>query len=506
MTMNLYRVAATSNSVNKLAGATFVGSRELTTFNDFRYDDSSFVLSDEPSFNYVTFIGAHDILFCGYITGMVRTNGLYHYYVKNDMLEMAYQAGAFNTSVYCTHSIYGSDYLFDQRVGYIERVSVTSPYNLPRVSYNGNNFYVALNVLGRTLPGTGNPLQSRIANMPGIFTYILTFGAFQNFLSKFSVLSADNQKKFGPSILGAYILPSELINRGEIKTQNEHTIVLYSYESSDDTSTGYESKNVVLDNTYTVEFFAGHPINTTIQLSYCPNVEHTFETPIELYGYRKKGTFSMDIYGGNNIHGTLNSLNVDRITSIGYKAAINYTSMTVKYILLLNGNERYDIAINGKIQELFPIGYDSTYTSWTTYASQALATATSVFLTASSAMTGNIGGTVLSGTAAAASAAQLAQTIEASNIGGYSISGSTGGTTDIISGYRSNVIFSWNNPIDLENFQAKYGKPDFHMRDLTGYHGYVRTENARLYDPRGKLTIPDRLLDTTINSEGIFIL
>ncbi len=495
MKITLYQCPCRKNDVNKINHSTKVVEVEAEVYGDFYFGSASFVLSEKWPSNYCVYRDEkYNLTYCGWTMASTNANGLYTYYITEDILEMAWIDGCFNDTAMVNYSSLGSDYLFDDRAKYLDRVSATSEYMITPKRYpdnaNGDYIFVYANVCSYPVYNPGHP--QRLAAPDGVATYIFTLKAWYDFTENFET-DEEHSKEFGQCILGCGMITADLINKKDIRATN--TITLYRYESS-----GADLWSIDLpQGDVAYEYWGNVPTSAPVSDSYCDPVYYDIPSGgIELYGYRKKGTFTLNIRNGAKIEGNLSQLNVDKITSIGYLPSVSYTGQTVKYILMVNGNPREDITVLASLPNTFPFGYDSTYVSWAQYASQGIGMVAQLATVSAKPASATFG--------AIQSAAQIAQLVETSEIGGTSMTGSAGGHPDFNSGYTGGAKFVWNEPVDLDNFQAMYGKPDYHMRNLSTLRGYVQTANARLKSPTGCMSVGTRPVDDTLNSSGIFIL
>ena len=356
------------------------------------------------------------------------------------------------------------------------------------------------------------------------------FGVFYANLLR---LTDSEQQRYAPSILGVFMLDKRDIKQTDIWEKNHTSISLYYLN----TALSQDIKEVSCGGT--IWKYNPNPTgdNNREVLYTNDDMAVTLNTPFELSEDRIGANIFCSFSNGAKFTVDTTALQqADKtINKIGYTVAFNPEGHAFRYYLRINEHTYSDNYVDMPMANLLTMAYDSSVSRASDYVGSALG------VIAGLAMVGSILGGVagagaglstanlwglgseasaavsaaaksaafplaMAGTNIASAAGGIAQTTAQHQQGTYSTIGGTGWSIDKAQNTMSRVIITYFQQPELQTFQSMYGKPDYHMRNLSTLTGYVLTAGARLSSPTGHLSIGTRAIDAALNGSGVFIL
>lgn len=547
MKIRLYQCKCRVNDVNKLGSSQtkLVKEVEAEVYGDFYMSNASFKLSDRWASNYCSW---HDdklgITFCGWTTVSTNANGLFTYHIQEDILEMAWLDGCFNTNAMCVYSEKGSKYLYDSRLATETQVKrIEKSRGVPYTPW------VAMNVL--TLPAhcavSGADHETLICNpdtlgllpaastSPTMVTYVMPYSTFSEFACwTTNTLTDKQQAQYLPSIRSIYVIDSRDFDQNRLISTSKIMLIHYnrSAKSSDEQ---FKISGIEWTGAAIMKFDKAEQMpDDRDDFLYKSDTNKITGINFELSHDRIPATLNFKMRNGGEFNITPKDVMVNTehtINSIGYATCINPSGMNIRYYLTINDRVYKDIHVDVGMQNILELPVDTSVNTAEGYkqltrnnVTQGITTAlaivgTTVAIAAAPVTSGLIGGLAVMGVAGsgfntllggvsnvASNESQRNALQQQAAVGGYSTVGGQGWAQSRSEAQVDMVTIYYREQIDRENFQALYSLPDYHMRNLSTLKGYVQTVNVRLVSKTGNMSIGVRAVDEALNGSGVFIL
>ena len=505
MKVTLYKYVGDSDTANKLLkNCTVIYDKEIVPYGAFNPNGAAFRLDVLLDVNFAKFTyNSHD--YYGYVDVSTDSKGIYNYTITTDPLTTAWYAGCFNTDIFCKYSDYGTLLIKDPRAtDDSENTWLCKTFDPSEEYITAANDWYVITVLA---PKIDN--QAARINNPIFNSYAMNGTVFNEFMTKFQALTGEQQYKFAPSIISTYSIRSYEIGINWIARAPTTTLVkLYSLTAvgADGKVTSIDSLDITLtspayrvDNKFTGQTFlnsAGqYSINTV-----------TNGQPITATASNLDAQFLLHIPDSGNISFTLRNIleysstgNNFTISQIGYRKYYDFVSGISKAYLVINSSTQALVfpqySITAALPIKLPILYDASLQDWKA-SKNALLTSGVGFAGSVAATLGTGVATVVSGGAATPALVGAATSLIGA---GTSLAGAVNqfehqkfqdenATASTVCGSGGSVDFpekpwliAWyHKSHNMNEIQAKFGKPDARVRTVGSLKGWIQTESCHL--------------------------
>lgn len=472
MKIDLYSVSQKENTANKIKGLSPVYSGDISPYNGVTSSGATFILEKAYNANYGRFTFNGHTFYCN-VSVAVTTDGLFIYKFTTDELATVYYNGDLHTTQHVVREINGDDKLIDTEIEKQDVVNITQ-WEMTGAEKNGVCYVI--NVLNAGATGdTITDINARynvsatakVTTIPNISTYILTPAGFRFFYSE--LMRDGKTAQYMQSILSIYVTDYSETIGGFVSshytdvTSTDGILLTRGGGTVDSVfDDGIVTKRII-DSGSTGLFYRVNMTDGLAGVSW----NRQFETPVQINGGDLDDVFIIDVRHCGTLQFTPQEFNVDEIHTVGYRKLFDYVSGNVRVELVLNGTPQPSKFFNCQLSELTPLLSNESTSNFFSIAS----TVAGVGLAAYTGGTSAAVGAAASGVLATASGEYNAST---------SVSGSMGG--DI---YRSNnkstIIYRYHRPsTNINDYQARFGKPSNRFRMLDTLTGYIRTDKCEL--------------------------
>lgn len=460
-TITFYKIFTDKDVVNKVDNLNGTAI-DVDLFNSFDPINPTFLISHVVDANYCVFWHAQIYWYC-YLEPAVAADNLYLLKGTVDPLSTAYYNHALNTSLIYDYSPGGNGQIMrDPRVNRKSISTVTS--GALTGSENSPGDLIVLNVM--------TPYNTQIGTTnPSIRTYIIESNSWRPFSEAFLSLSAEDQQRFGNSILSIYRADSDILLLSDLGNCTDMGGIISLFAASTSwfnfSSGSIDRKDINIGSAHKVYL-----------LDFTKDIEKTNAyVNIPLTPGKLDALFTVYVAGIGALTFTPDSIGLtNTITDIGAYLAYDPIGGTIGATLEINNSRYKQIFMRAPMPCLTPFFTDSSITNYTQIAASTVGVIGGLIATAS-----GVGSVGLLG--AAASGLSLGSEITASRQGSTTIRGGAGGFADYAENRGSFYIIQEKEYIDLTNFQTLYGKPDGRLLNVgTGnpLKGYYKARNAHI--------------------------
>ena len=483
MRVTLYKYTGDSDTANKLLrDCSVIYNKEVVPYGAFNPNGAAFRLDTLYDVNYAKFTyNGHD--YYGFVDVSTDSKGIYNYTITTDPLTTAWYAGCFNSSNKVLYSDSGSNNkLQDTRVAYshgaaTEYVGYFEPKgyrNRPAGSFNGN--YIVMVVLNTTynLKNDANT-QNRAFDV-----YIMYDKAYVSLMKDFQSYEDKKQKAYAGCIIKLYTISNAV---GWYLTKNltpQTSVNFYTVNASITGVDQQTTQDIYNPWIYKITFgevqyypFEGLNINNLNATNFQDSLLLSI-TDCGIISIRP--TDVIETINASNITGASSS----KLTFRRYYDFVGGQQSVIPYITLSENSSElaniplYQYRTTTPIPSSFPFMFDSSITNWY---SVAATTTLGVMSTVANTVAQNYVGATASSIGAIGS---LAGNIQEAKYGTASISGSTGGSLSTVELRGDEMFFVHRTPTNINDIQAKFGKPDGLVRVISNLKGWVQTEACEL--------------------------
>lgn len=484
MKVTLYRYIGDSDTANKLLRkCTVIYDREVIPYGAFNPNGASFRLDTLHDVNYAKFTyNSHD--YYGYVDVSTDSKGIYNYTITTDPLTTAWYAGCFNVGNKCLYSDSGSnDNLQDTRVAY-SHGAITSQIGYfepkgyrsrPAGSFDGN--YVVMVILNTTYNlNDDTNTQNRAFDV-----YIMYDKAYVALMKEFQKYEDKAQNAYAGCVIRLYTISNEI---GWYLTQNltaRKYIDFYTVNASINGVAQQRTQNI--DNFWIYKVTSGEVqysdygrISANISSLNATNFQDSLLLSVTDCGIISiRPTDVVKTINANETTGAIGTLTFRRYYDFvgGQQSVIPYITLSKVGSDLVN-IPLYQYKVTTPIPSSFPFMFDSSITNWY---SVAASTTLGIMSTIANTVAQNY---VSAAASAVGTVGNLAGNIQEAKYGTASISGSTGGSLSIVEQRGDEMFFVYRTPTNINDIQAKFGKPDGLVRVVGNLSGWVQTEACHL--------------------------
>ena len=484
MKVTLYRYIGDSDTANKLLKqCTVIYDKEVIPYGAFNPNGASFRLDTLHDVNYAKFTyNSHD--YYGYVAVSTDSKGIYTYTITTDPLTTAWYAGCFNVGNKVLYSDSGSNNnLQDIRVAYSHGAITTQIgyfepkgyRDRPVGSFDGN--YVVMVILNTTynLNNDANT-QNRAFDV-----YIMYDKAYVALIKEFQKYEDKKQKAYAGCIIKLYTISNAVgwyltKDLTPQKYVDFYTINVSISGVAQQTTQNIDNSWIYKVSSGEVQYDAFGLIGDTINSLNATNFQDSLLLSISDCGVISiRPTDVIKTINANKITGTLGTLTFSRYYDFvgGQQSVIPYITLLKDGLELIN-IPLYQYRTTTPIPSSFPFMFDSSITNWY---SVAASTTLGVMSTVANTVAQNY---VSAAASAISTIGNLAGNIQEAKYGTASISGSTGGSLSTVEQRGDEMYFVHRIPTNINDIQAKFGKPDGLVRVVGNMTGWVQTEACHL--------------------------